>query len=264
MMLSLHMGAVLSTFYVSNWGIFVVSFLIWHQISHMFGMAIVYHKLFCHRSFVPKKGVAELGTLINILSFKGKPDMYALVHRIHHQHADTELDPHTPRYHWYRGYFGVIFPTDVLNKFSNQTKRNIVNDIYNDFKWIKLLTIKFQLVALIVFYTVIYTISHDVFAGILVNNVVSLHLGLFVNLFGHQKMILTQKAPVMLLATNRPWLANFLVQSFLTGASATGFLTNANHKYHHDHPDDFNEADPKNFELAAWLVKNFLSKRNLT
>jgi len=245
LILLLHTAALLSIFYVSNWGLFFLSCLIWYLLSHLFGLAIVYHKLFSHRSFVPKKGVAELGTLINILSFKGTPGIYALIHRIHHKHADTDLDPHTPKDNWYRGYFGIIFSTNILAKFSDQEKRNIVKDIYDDFKWVKLLTRNFQLVMLIVFYTVIYTISHNLFAGILVGNIMSIHVGLLINLLGHQKVNNSMST------VNRPWLATLLGPSF-------------NHKYHHEYPGDFNEAGPKNFELAAWLIKNFLGKSNLT
>lgn len=241
----MHVGAAASIFYVSNWGLFVVSFLIWYSLSHLFGLAIVYHKLFSHRSFVPKKGVAELGTLINILSFKGTPGMYALIHRIHHKHADTDLDPHTPRDHWYRGYFGIIFPSDILNKFSDQAKRNIVNDIYTDFPWIKKMTRNFQSFALIIFYTAIYVMSPNIFFAILVGNIVSMHTGLLINFLGHKKI------NGSMTTINRPWLAVPFSPSF-------------NHRYHHDHPRDFSEAGPGNFELGAWLIKNFLVKNNPT
>lgn len=245
LILLLHVGAVLSTLYVSNWTVFVLSCLIWYALSHLFGLAIVYHKLFSHRSFVPKKGVAELGTLINILSFKTSPNVYTLLHRIHHKYVDTDLDPHTPKDYWYRGYFGILFPSGVLNKFSDQTKKDMVNDIYTDFPWIKKITRNFELLALIVFYTAIYAISPDIFFAILVGNILSIHTGLLVNVLGHKKV------NGVMTTINRPWLAMPFTPTF-------------NHRYHHENPKDFNEAGPGNFELGAWLIKNFLSKNNLT
>lgn len=237
----LHIGAAAAAFYISDWTIFVVSFVAWYQLSHLFGLSIVYHKLFSHRSFVPKTGVAELGALINILSFKGTPDVYALIHRIHHRHSDTDLDPHTSKDQWYRGYFGILFPNKILEKFSPREKRDFVKDVYVDFRWVKQLTFKVRLALLIVFYTTIFIIDQNLLAGVLCGSVVSIHIGLMINLFGHRKVNNN------MVTVNRPWIAAWFGPSF-------------NHNYHHTYPRSYHEAGPGRFELASWLIKNFLSK----
>lgn len=237
----LHIVAVVATLYLSNWIIFVASFVLWYLLCHIFGLSIVYHKLFSHRSFVPNTGVAELGTLINILSFKGTPGMYALIHRIHHRHSDTDLDPHTAKDHWYRGYFGILFPTKTLEKFSLMEKRNLVNDVYVDFEWIKQLTFRVQLTLIITFYTTIFIIDQNLLAGVLCSSIASIHIGLMINLFGHQKV------NSGMVTVDRPWIAAWFGPSF-------------NHNYHHTHPRSYHEAGPGRFELASWLIKNFLSR----
>ena len=223
---------------VDHWFLFLLSFVIWFIVSHWFGLSIVYHKLFSHRSFIPKSHVALLGTIVNIVSFKGSPQRFTLIHRIHHKHADTDLDPHTPRDHWYIGYFGIVVPDRVLDKFSYEEKRKTVNDIFRDFVWIKKLSPLIQFLIIALFYTVLWLVNYDVMVAVLFASIVSIHVGMLINLLGHQNST----------TINRPLMALILGPSF-------------NHDYHHNNPSDYNEAGPDKFEIQAWAIKNFLSKK---
>ena len=226
---------------IDNWTLFLVSFLVWFILTHWFGLSIIYHKLFSHRSFVPKKGVAFAGVLVNVLSFKGGPISYALIHRVHHDHADTDLDPHTPKDHWYIGYFGILTAHRVLKKFSNEEQRKIVSDLFRDFAWTEKITRGKQYLAIIIFYSMLWLLDYNLAIAILFASVVSIHSGLLVNLLGHQKINNVMET------VNSPILAGLLGPAF-------------NHNYHHSNPGKYHEAGPGKFEIQSWAVKNFLSK----
>jgi stearoyl-CoA desaturase (delta-9 desaturase) len=56
-----------------------------------------YHRLLTHRSFQTPKLVEYILTVLGTLANQGGPLRWVAVHRIHHQHSDTEGDPHSPR-----------------------------------------------------------------------------------------------------------------------------------------------------------------------
>ncbi len=77
--------------------IFVICY-IWHAL----GTTIGYHRLLSHRSFSCSKAVEYFWVLPGYLAFEGSPIWWATIHRAHHRHSDTELDPHSPR-------FGIMY-----------------------------------------------------------------------------------------------------------------------------------------------------------
>ena len=56
-----------------------------------------YHRLLTHRSFQTPKLVEYVLTFLGTLANQGGPLRWVAVHRMHHQHSDTEGDPHSPR-----------------------------------------------------------------------------------------------------------------------------------------------------------------------
>lgn len=238
--LSMHVIALLLLTIVNNWLLFFLGFLFWYTLSHTFGISIVYHKLFSHRSFVAKFWVAPLGTLICLTSFVGTPQRYALVHRIHHRHADTDLDPHTPKDHWYQGYFGIMYPDAVLSKFSEHQKRSVVNDLFEHFSWIRQLTLPLQLCVVVLFYLIIwYTGGISLLAAVIVASLASIHAGLAINYMGHRRG----------LVKNWPLAAVLLL--------APSF----NHQQHHTSTGDYNEAGVHGFDIGAMIIKHLLLEK---
>lgn len=71
-----------------------VAFYIWHAL----GITIGYHRLLSHRSFSCPKFVEYFWVLPGFLAFEGSPIWWATMHRAHHRHVDTPLDPHSPRF----------------------------------------------------------------------------------------------------------------------------------------------------------------------
>lgn len=70
----------------------VLVFYLWHA----FGVTIGLHRLLSHRAFRCPKAVEYFWVLGAYLAFHGSPCWWATIHRAHHRHSDTVLDPHTP------------------------------------------------------------------------------------------------------------------------------------------------------------------------
>ncbi len=86
---------------------FLLAFFLFYM-WHMLGTTIGYHRLLSHRSFTCKKFVEYFWVAGGYLAFEGSPMWWASIHRAHHRYADTELDPHSPRYGVKRAFHGWI------------------------------------------------------------------------------------------------------------------------------------------------------------
>lgn len=80
-------------------------FYIWHAM----GVTIGYHRLLSHRSFSCPKIVEYFWVLAGYLAFEGSPIWWATIHRAHHRHEDTPLDPHSPKYGLFNAHVGWMF-----------------------------------------------------------------------------------------------------------------------------------------------------------
>ncbi len=75
------------------------------------GVTVGLHRLLTHRSFKTYDFVQRFWAFLGTLAFQGGPLAWVAVHRLHHQNADREGDPHSPRkgfWHsqlfWYYSY----------------------------------------------------------------------------------------------------------------------------------------------------------------
>lgn len=80
------------------------AFYIWHAL----GITIGYHRLLSHRTFSCSKALEYMLVLPGYLAFEGSPIWWATIHRAHHRHVDTELDPHSPRFGLFHAHFGWL------------------------------------------------------------------------------------------------------------------------------------------------------------
>ena len=62
----------------------------------MFGPIIGFHRLLTHRSFKCPKWLEYGMALVGVCCVQGSPIRWVTWHRMHHQHSDTEEDPHSP------------------------------------------------------------------------------------------------------------------------------------------------------------------------
>ena len=68
----------------------------------MFAITGFYHRYFSHRTFKTSRAVQFAFAVIGVSCVQRGPLWWAAHHRHHHRHADTELDPHSPKV---RGFF---------------------------------------------------------------------------------------------------------------------------------------------------------------
>lgn len=72
-----------------------------HWYLSLFTQSFFNHRYAAHRMFTMKKGWEKFFYFLSFL-FQGSsylsPRAYGIMHRMHHAYADTELDPHSPKY----------------------------------------------------------------------------------------------------------------------------------------------------------------------
>lgn len=77
-------------------GLALLLALIW--ISGGLGITLCYHRLLTHRAFKTPTWFEYVLTTLGCLAWQGGPMTWVGVHRLHHKHADTDHDPHSPRH----------------------------------------------------------------------------------------------------------------------------------------------------------------------
>jgi stearoyl-CoA desaturase (delta-9 desaturase) len=90
----------------------VAIFYLWHA----FGVTIGLHRLLSHRAFRCPKFVEYFWVAGAYLAFHGSPVWWATIHRAHHRHVDTPLDPHSPvqgKWHAYTFYRFFEYPEHI-------------------------------------------------------------------------------------------------------------------------------------------------------
>lgn len=71
----------------------------------MIGVNVGLHRYFSHHSFDTWLVVQWCLGLLGTLSTTGRLINWVAIHRFHHAHTDTELDPHSPKYiGWFRSF----------------------------------------------------------------------------------------------------------------------------------------------------------------
>jgi len=105
-----HFGAVWALFQFTWSGLAV--FFITYYISLSLGIGMAYHRLLTHRSYKTPKAVEYFLTICATLALEGGPLFWVATHRKHHQHSDTDHDPHTPQHggFWAWVGFGIGIP----------------------------------------------------------------------------------------------------------------------------------------------------------
>ncbi len=70
--------------------------LVW--VTGGIGITLCYHRLLTHRSFKTPKWFEYVLTICGCLAWQGGPVTWVGVHRLHHKHSDSDMDPHSPQH----------------------------------------------------------------------------------------------------------------------------------------------------------------------
>ncbi|MCO5597003.1 hypothetical protein L7F22_051075 [Adiantum nelumboides] len=120
-----HLGCLLAPFHFT-WKAFGV-FLCMYVITGLFGITLSYHRNLSHKSVTLPKWLEYTCAYCGVLALQGDPLEWVSSHRYHHQHCDTEKDPHSPYGgFWFSHMWWVIDSNQMSDKVG---VRNNVADL---------------------------------------------------------------------------------------------------------------------------------------
>lgn len=146
-----HGLAFYAAFWQFSWtNLAVAGFLYWVAVG--LGISMGYHRLHTHRGFKTSKAFEYFLAICGTLTLEGGPIFWVATHRRHHQHSDSELDPHSPRVSGFWAHLGWIIFGEAAH---NDTARNgrYAPDLARDpfyrwlttYHWVPLTTLGFAL-----------------------------------------------------------------------------------------------------------------------
>jgi fatty-acid desaturase len=177
-----HVGAVAALFFFTWSGLFTAIFL--HWVMGGFGLGVCYHRLLTHRSYTTPKWFEYFLTICGVTAMEGGPLIWVATHRKHHQFADKDGDPHSPRDGRWWSYAGWILMGNAYRKDVAALKR-YVPDLAED-KFHVWLT-KWHLTPTIILGVVLFAIGgfRLMLWGTFLRTVVGLHSSWIVNMCAH-------------------------------------------------------------------------------
>ena len=218
-----------------HWYLLLLCGIIMYYPILALGQGIGYHKMFSHKAFKPKKWFPYLSAFIGSISFSGGPLGYALIHRIHHKHVDTELDPHSPmrgRFYAYIGWMGSYAPPE--------NERYIVLDLVRQYPWLVFYS-KYEWLVFLTFHTTMFLLSPTLFLVIMMACLLAMNSSLLLNAFSHDASSEGWSAK------DKIWLAKYIGLSFL-------------HKQHHNDAGKWDYSDGEVKDFTRWFIKNWLAE----
>lgn len=97
MVVAVHVMTILVAPFLFSWG--ALALAVGSLFFFGYSMGVFHHMLLNHRSYVSNIWLERLGSLLGTLTWRGPfagPVRYVAMHRIHHEHSDTDLDHHSP------------------------------------------------------------------------------------------------------------------------------------------------------------------------
>jgi fatty-acid desaturase len=218
----------------------ILSAFLFHYIISIFGNAICYHRYLSHRSFETGRNRKIFLLLTNLLTGQGSILYAVAIHRRHHKHSDTDLDPHNSKDGYFKNFFFTLNNFDYFVRKRISLPLDLVKDPivlffhknYNSI-WMSII-----LVSLIVDYRICLFLLTSV-------GLTTLHTNLVRTFLSHGKgkfFYRNYDTPDFSTNTRLQWLS----------------LSESLHNNHHKYPTLYNHAILSNeFDHAGWIVRNF-------
>jgi stearoyl-CoA desaturase (delta-9 desaturase) len=199
------------------------------------GQSIGYHKLFAHKAFKPNKWFPYLSAFVGSISFFGDPLRSAIIHRLHHKHADTDLDPHSPKHGRFYAYISWIY-----HYVPNPNEKYVALDLIRQYPWLVSYS-KYEWLVFPIFHTIIFLLSPTLFLIIMLGCLISVNSAFILNAISHDF------ASARWTATNKVWLAKYINPGFL-------------HKPHHENAGLWDYSNGEVVDFTRWFIKNWLAE----
>jgi len=107
-----------------HWAPFLIATFLINNIGASAGL----HRYFTHHSFKTGKIQHWIIGFLSTISTQGSIIHWVAMHRIHHKHSDTELDPVDPHsIGFWKSFFGSVDPKEF-----QRINRKIVGDLFRD------------------------------------------------------------------------------------------------------------------------------------
>jgi stearoyl-CoA desaturase (delta-9 desaturase) len=101
-------GLALMAPWFFSWKALIIAFALNFAFGSL-GVSLGYHRLLAHSSLKVPKWLERVLVLLGVLALQGSPLSWVGMHRMHHKHSDTELDPHTAKRGFWWSHIGWAF-----------------------------------------------------------------------------------------------------------------------------------------------------------
>lgn len=230
-----HAAAIYALMNGSPW--YLVLSLVGLLFINKIGGEIALHRYFCHRGFETTKAKHYILLVLASLNCFGPPMAWVGVHRKHHEHSDTDLDPHGNQ-SAFRIWFTLWKPFDIEVKYFKDLLRQ-PEHVFVYKHYFKLIILIWLVLFLIDWRLPIYLIS--------IPSAISFHLAGLVNTQCHSWGV--KKHSVKGNSHN-----NYLVNIITLGSGL--------HNNHHANPKKWDNREDKNdIDLMAVIIDKFLIVR---
>lgn len=107
----------------------------WFLYCGVFGVNIALHRYFSHNSFRTNTAGYWLLLVSSFFPMLGSPAAWGSIHRYHHLHSDTDLDPHNPRIvgklnSWFTIWPKIDVPLSIFRSFIKDKHVSFLNEYY--------------------------------------------------------------------------------------------------------------------------------------
>ena len=243
----LSIAAIVHLFATGQMVWLIATFVAWF-LFYVVGEGIVLHRYYSHKSYDCNENIAKIFSLFALMGGFGTPIGYRGIHIMHHQHSDTERDPHSPHApnkSWWHGYMGWYLSPLATDSSILVYSRHLLRDPFYPFvekHRIKLWWAFAVVIGLISWELLIYTMGLAGLIGYHMTNITTS----FSHGIGSRRFDTADKS------TNMWWWSWFCWQG-------SGALQNNHHakpaRYHDSHA--WYELD-----VGKWLIPLFAKKIN--
>ena len=130
LVVSSHFGSLLVFKTGLSWG--AAAWILFLYLIRMLATTAIYHRLLTHKSYQAPALVLWLGSIVASSAGHMGPSWWKAHHLTHHQHSDTQLDPHSP-YRWSNALKGFYWSQAgwLLSPefFPDKLPKDVENDI---------------------------------------------------------------------------------------------------------------------------------------